>query len=454
MGCRGFHILFPAIGWLGLLLCCARSALSQDLGPGRVSTFGHSIHLSENQRAIAPTSQNVVQETPAPLLPSLESDQVAIKPYGSLWGNLYFATSRTNPGSFTLWVFSDEDQGEPAFDLDARRTRVGIEVSGPKSGLAGYELGGRVEVDFFGQFLTENRAGARLRHAYFEARNDEWGFLLGQTWDVVSALRPGMLNFTGAWSAGNIGFRRAQFRVERTIRLPDDSEWLLQGSLNQDIVDDFPTDPGVRRESSPYPVVEARTAIRVLSFAGHDHDLTLGMSGHYGETGFDFIGTGPPPLNLPPADDTRFITWSVNCDAEVPLTEKLILRGEVFRGANLSPFFGGIGQGVCPCLRKSIHSTGGWLELVSHWSPAWESHFGAGIDDPADEDSLMGRVQNQVVFGNVIWQVTPELSTGWELGYWRTLYQDRREGQILSALLTPSAPGEAVTLEWMLRFEF
>jgi len=422
-----------------------------------VQRTGHSQPVPTTEPAEDLGEGEIPNADPASSLLNLEDDEdgdgVSITPYGSVWGNLQFATRRTNPDSFTLWVFSEDEQGEPALDIDARRSRVGIDVAGPKAGFSGYQLGGKVEVDFYGQFLTENRAGARLRHAYFEATGDEWRFLVGQTWDVISPLNAGMLNFSPGWAGGNIGFRRAQFRVERTVGLADGTEWLLQGSLNQTIVDDFPADPGVRRESSIFPVLQARTAVQ-LAGPSDSQPVALGISGHYGETGFDFIRPGPPPLNLPPADDTRFPTWSVNLDLHVPLSSAWILRGEAFGGANLSPFFGGIGQGVCPCLRKPIRSTGGWLELVRIWSPAWESHFGLGIDDPRDEDSLIERVQNQFVFGNLIWQVTEELSTGWEIAYWRTLYQERRAGQIPPTLLTPSTPGDAVTLEWMVRYDF
>jgi hypothetical protein len=159
-------------------------------------------------------------------------------------------------------------------------------------------------------------------------------------------------------------------------------------------------------------------------------------------------------LNLPPQDDVRLKTWSINLDAEIPLSPTLTLRGELFRGANLSPFFGGIGQGVCPCLRVPIHSEGGWIELAMQLSPRLESHIGFGIDDPEDEDSLLGRVQNSFAFGNLILQVTDELSTGVEIAFWRTLYHDRRVGMIPAALITPRTPGEALTLDWMVRYDF
>jgi hypothetical protein len=377
-----------------------------------------------------------------------------ITPYGSLWANMVYATHRTAPGEFTFWVLPERDQGEAAFTIDARRTRIGIDIVGPQQDwFGGVETGGQVEIDFFGEFITENRAGARLRHAWWEARNDDYRLLIGQTWDVISPLRPGTLNFSVGWNGGNIGFRRAQFRLERFIQLDHQRKLTLQAAVSQDIISDFPTDPGIRRETANWPVLQGRTALSFNSANGTFPKLTVGLSGHVGETGFDFLTPGPPPFRLPPADDERFETWSGNVDVRLQY-EKFTVQGELFYGANLSAFMGGIGQGVCPCLRESIHSTGGWLEAVYQWTPRWESHLGFGIDDPANHDSLLGRIRNQFIFGNLIWHVTPKLDTGFEMTWWETDYQEQRSGLINPALLTPDERAQAVTLEWMVKYDF
>ena len=126
----------------------------------------------------------------------------------------------------------------------------------------------------------------------------------------------------------------------------------LQGSLNADIVPDFATTAGVVREPSDWPVVEGRVGW-VLGHRGKGcRPITFGISGHIGETGFDFTQSSGAPLNLPPADDQRFRTWSLNADMRVPITDRLGIQGEFFTGENLSAFLGGIGQGVCPCKPK------------------------------------------------------------------------------------------------------
>lgn len=377
-----------------------------------------------------------------------------VVPYGSLWGNALYASQRNSPGPFTLFIFSPDVQDESAFSIDARRSRLGVNVIGPAISLFDeMESGGKVEVDFIGEFVDSNLARARLRHVYWEARNERRRMLVGQTWDVVSPLLPRTLNFSAGWLAGNIGFRRAQVRLERYGKLSENLAWRLEGSLNEDISPDFPTDPGVRRESSDWPVVQGRAALTLYPQAGA-RAATIGISGHIGETGFDFLETGPPPLLLSPVDNARFLTWSYNFDLETPLADSVYLRGEFFHGSNLSPFLGGIGQGVCTCTRSPIEAIGGWAELRFEWCSWLNSHFGFGIDDPFDSDLLLGRTQNYFLFTNVIAALTPQLSTGLEVAVWRTQYQDTRVGLVASDELGPQTAGEAVTMDWMLRYDF
>lgn len=375
-----------------------------------------------------------------------------IAPYGAFWADMIYATQRTNPGAFTLFVFSEDDQGESALTIDARRTRLGADISGPDFG--GGSTGGRVEIDFHGDFVTENRATVLLRHAYWEWQDDRTRLLVGQEWDVASPLYPSTLNYAYGYLAGNIGFRRTQFRAERKIQIARSISWSLQGSINQDIVTDFPTEAGIRREASNWPVVEARTAITVARQETGCDPVELGFSGHIGETGFDFLTAGPPPLSLPAEDDARFRTWSFNVDLHVPVTQRLGLQGEFFLGSNLSTFLGGIGQGVCPCLRRPIRSTGGWGEVWFQWTDRVGFHCGYGIDDPNDEDLLVGRVQNQFFFANIVADVTPALTTGLEVSYFETKYLESRNGLIPDDQLGPSAPGEAVTIDWMVKYAF
>ena len=378
-----------------------------------------------------------------------------VVPYAAFWADMIYSTARTSPGAFTVFVFSREDQGEAAFTIDARRTRLGLEVIGPAvRRFAHAETGGRVEIDFHGNFVTENRATVLLRHAYWEVKDERYRLLVGQTWDVISPLYPSTVNYSHGYFSGDIGFRRTQFRAERYVSVSDFLRLTLQASLNQDIVTDFPSETGIRREAADWPVVQARIAVALGKPTERRDPITLGFSGHVGETGFDFLTAGPPPLDLPPVDDARFKSWSFNIDVRVPISDRLRIQGEFFTGANLSAFLGGIGQGVCPCLRVPIRSTGGWGEMSYDWTPWLQSNVGFGLDDPNNRDSLFGRTYNQFVFANLVYNVTEQLTTAIEVTHWKTLYRETRSGLIPPDQLTPSQPGESVTIDFMVKFEF
>ena len=377
---------------------------------------------------------------------------IQFKPYGAFWSDMVYGTSRTNPGAYTRWVFSEEQQGEPFFVIDARRTRLGLDVTGPPLGDA--TSGGRVEIDFHGEFINENRASVLLRHAYWEWKSESSRILIGQSWDVISPLLPQSLNYASGYNAGNIGFRRAQFRADHSFWIADDQRLLLQGSLNQDVVTDFANETAVFREAVEVPVVEGRIAWEWGPTDEPDRQLRIGLSGHLGASGFDFLGVSPPPLNLLPEDDARFTTWSCNLDLYAPLGKRFGLAGELFTGSNLSSYLGGIGQGVCACNRGAIRASGLWGEFWWDWRPDLQSRVGYGLDDPVNQDFLIGRTYNQYLYYQILWKVSEQLSTGIEVSYWQTFYQDRRAGSIPTENLFPTQPGKAFTVDWMIKYAF
>ena len=75
-----------------------------------------------------------------------------------------------------------------------------------------------------------------------------------------------------------------------------------------------------------------------------------------------------------------------NIDFEALLGKRAHLQAEIFQGTNLSAHLGGIGQGICPCLRRAIRSIGGWVDVETLWTPELRTHVGYGIDGPRDED--------------------------------------------------------------------
>ncbi|MCX7426098.1 MAG: hypothetical protein NTW96_10825 [Planctomycetia bacterium] len=361
-----------------------------------------------------------------------------VTPYGFLWGNMVYETERSNDGDTTLYVYSPETNGDKAFHLSAQATRLGIDVAGPRLRIFNCApSGGKVELDFFGSFITENKGSVLLRHAYWEVKDDDFRLLMGQTWDVISPLYPNTIMYSVYWGAGNIGYRRAQLRGERFLKFSDTSLVTLQSSLNVDVVTDFTaTDDDIQGDHSAWPLIEGRAAWTVGHRGKGDLPTTVGFSGHIGEQVFDTtIATLPPEFNAR--------TWSCNADLNMPITETFGVHGEFFTGENLGAFLGGILQGVNIATGEPIRATGGWGEVWWDWAPQWQSNVGYTLDDPLDSDltAASARIYNQAYYANVIYAVTKQFKLGFEVSQWTTLYKDR-------------TPGESTRFEFMGKYGF
>jgi hypothetical protein len=356
-----------------------------------------------------------------------------ITPYGWLWGNTVYSTERTTPGTYTLYAQSASTTPESECIVDVRNTRLGFDVLGPQIPFLGCaQGGGKVEVDFQNSVLsTENKPTIMLRHAYLEAKNDDFRLLVGQTWDVISPLNPDMLLYSVGWDGGNIGYRRAQFRGERYLACSDVSLVTVQASINQDVFPDVIT--GATGEPSNWPIVEGRVAWTVGRRGQGCLPITVGLSGHIGEEEFDSTIIGR---------DNRRRTWSGNIDVRVPLTERLGVEGECYVGENLSAFLGGIGQGIDPVTGNTIRDAGGWFEVWYDFTSRLHSHVGYSVDDPNDHDLVATeRSYNQFYFGNLMYDLTKNFLVGVEVSSWKTLYV----GEL---------PGDSVRTEFVAKYGF
>ncbi|MFG0286958.1 MAG: hypothetical protein ACF8CQ_02230 [Rhodopirellula sp. JB044] len=421
-------------------------------------TIGDDITLPEPQSIDEQVQLASFVVEPKPKRSHFSVGAFEFRPYGTVWSDMTYASSRTVPGRFTLWIDSEETQGESAFELDARRSRIGLDVIGPSIDVwGGFESAAKFEVDFLGNFTTDNQPDVRLRHVYWEARNENARLLIGQTWDVVSPLLPNTVSFPVLWTAGNIGFRRNQLRLERYLSLGESTSLTIQAALAQNVIQDFASGSsavGVNRETGNWPMIQARAAIACTEVQAGGKTLAIGTSGHIGDTGFDFTQGHAANPALGPEDDVRIRTWSANVDAVLPLTQRLSCQGEFFMGSNLSNLLGGAGQGVCPCLRVPIRSVGGWCEVEYRCSNKVRTHVGCSIDDPNDKDSLIGRTKNQAIYANLFYDFNKNLTTGVEVSHRRTEYHNRTNEPGYTYVDSPTEPGEAILIEGTLRYRF
>jgi hypothetical protein len=365
-------------------------------------------------------------------------DAFKVTPYGILWATTAYETQRSRITDYCLYIESPAVQGEPAFIVDYKSTRFGLDVVGPSVPRFGdAKLGGKVEVDLQGRFVTRNKPDLLLRHAYLEIRSDEYRLLAGQTWDVISPLGMPILNYTAGSAVGNLAYRRAQFRGERFLALSDDRMLTLQGALAADILGDFTTDPFVSADQGSYPHLQGRVAYTLGRRDGPNaRPVVIGLSSHIGESVYDFL----PPLPNP-ADDVARRSWSFSVDFTIPLNERCGLQGEWFTGENLSGYFAGVLQGVNRVTYQPIRANGGWTDFYFDLTPRLHTHWGFAIDDPLDQDMSSGRTYNQVAYTNVGYDITKLFNVAMEIGYWKTGWMDLPRG-------------EAVRLEIAARYRF
>jgi hypothetical protein len=323
-----------------------------------------------------------------------------------------------------------------------RNTRLGFDVLGPRVPFFNCaQSGGKVEIDFQNNALNvlsgENKSTVMLRHAYVEVKDEEFRFLAGQTWDVISPLLPGMLMYSVGWDGGNIGYRRAQFRGERYLTFSDTSLITTQVSINPQVFVDNTTSTTagtITGEPSNWPLIEGRVAWTIGQRSVGCYPITIGLSGHIGEQEFDTALMGR---------DIRRRTWSGNVDIRVPITERLGVQGELFTGENLGTFLGGIGQGIDPVGLNPIRSMGGWGEIWYDWTPCLHCHVGYSVDDPNNNDLALAseKSYNQFYFGNLIYDLTKSFLIGMEVSSWKTIYV----GQL---------PGDSVRCEFVAKYGF
>jgi hypothetical protein len=235
--------------------------------------------------------------------------------------------------------------------------------------------------------------------------------------DVVVPLYPTTLNWAIGNGAGNMGYQRAQFRVERYLYPQHEMQWTLQFALTDPTVTsfaDFNLLEGLQ-ESNGWPNIEGRLEWSwgpVCERAGEvKRTVEIGVSGLVGELRRTELG--PPSI----AD-----VWAYGLDAEVRLTDCLGVKGEFFSGQTIGTYNAGIVQ-TFNAAGEGIRSTGGWGEVYFYWTPCLHSHFGYSIDDPRDADLTAGLPsRNEFAYGNLIWDVTSSIEVGFELSRWETSY--------------------------------
>ncbi len=342
------------------------------------------------------------------------SRRFRFKSYGYIKMDAAHDDSETNYGNFVLYIPNEGSaRNDSEFHMTARETRAGLYIEAPE--FDGWSTRGRLEIDFFGDGTEhENKAAPLLRHAVLEMRKGNFGVLAGQTWDIISPLNPTTLNYSVAWAAGNIAYRRPQLRATFQMPLNENNRlnyalgiFRTAGLVNADLDSDDRNDG----DDAGSPTVQARIVYATKDLTSGES--IFGLSGHYGEEDIDFA-----------AHSKKIESWSVNGDFKIPFFDQWCLSGEIFLGSNLDDYFGGILQGVNMVARDGIQSVGGWAQLKYRCNEQWQSNAGFGIDDPNNSDlNDEMRSRNMVFYVNGLYNILPPVTIGVEYSHWQTQYK-------------------------------
>ena len=384
-----------------------------------------------------------------------------ITPYGYINVATSYETNRTVMGDFALYSRSPDldGGGHSGFHIDPKSSRLGMKINGPDLEWCcrPVKTSAVFEIDFQGANYAgpRNRGAVMQRRAFVDFTQEDTRLLIGQEWDVVSPLVPQSLNYVPGSYVGNVGYRRAQIRLERTRKWDSDFSTIWQIALCDNVPTDYLTD-GVNIANSGWPMFQGRFA---TSFGHNIHadcrPYTVGISGHVGELTHDYSYYS----NL----RRRHETWSVNLDVEVPLTTRFQLTGELYTGANLSPLLAGIGQGVDLLSPRanggynfdphSAKASGGWINLNFKMTKKFQMNAGYSIermkDIIASSFNATARDKNQMLFLNGIYNWSDNFLTGLEVSQWRTDWHVFESGRIREL-----APGKTTRIEFLTRYSF
>ena len=354
------------------------------------------------------------------------SGDFQIIPYAKLWASMSYETKPTQIGSAPFFVTSPSNTGKQAH-VDYRGTILGFNMKAKNLSLwQGSKVMGKVEFDLQRTIDFDNKTTVHLRHCYIEAVSEDARLLLGQTWDVVSPLMPGTLMYSAGWMDGNVGYRRAQFRLERYINVSPCFQWKIQGCLSAPFAGDSNSllnegGNDYRLKYGSWPIVQGRIA----AVLGYRHcpqkPMEIGFAAHVGELQYGQKVGGAEDIN-------HFAkTWGIYLDAYIPITCRFGVQGELFKGENMAMLLGGINQGVMRSAAgtpESIAAQGGWINLWFNLNDYSQLRVGYMIDDPQgriDEITTgSARTLNHSLFANIKFDITKMWWIGLEYSHVET----------------------------------
>ena len=295
-----------------------------------------------------------------------------------------------------------------SFTSTLRQSQVGLNV-GPIP-MGSWTASGAMVADFFGGvpgFVTGTVFGLpRMVYAFARLEHAGTAVVVGQDHNLLAPRDPTSLaaqSFPLLFRSGNLYLRSPQVRVEQAF-----GGLTVKGGIAAPIAADAGNfyvfaPPAGAGERSARPALEGR-ADYTMGNADAGSELTLAVSARQ--------AWREPARELSPAT-----SWSVDFNAR---WARVGFAGEYFDTDDAAEFGSGVAQA------RPAH--GGWVEGRLRLTSKVSTNIGAGMDEVEDPVPAAARRENRSVFGNVIFDLTPEVAVSMEYRWLET-----RLGQALAS---------------------
>jgi len=372
--------------------------------------------LRHAEAAIAALQQQISEQSESAVH---ARSRVRMELTGRVAVNGFGNSRRVNNVDNPQFVRPDTTSGVPVrgVGMAIRQTRLGLAVSA--ANVIGGSFTGDLDVDFYGGQQPSSGGRTfplvRLRTARGFVTWSNTELMIGQESPLISGLNPvspaaiGTPDFA---AAGNLWLwlPQVRFGVETSGSVRFGAQGAVLAPTSGDPAASFDTDYDLA-ERSQRPYLQARVHAK---WGG-------------GESAVGEVGCGVHQGWLMPST-TRMTSSAVACDALLPLSEFLEVRGEFFSGQALRGLGGGgIGQNFAP-ITAPLNTKGGWAQ--ANLRPAFGVRLGAacGVDHPDAQrgGATLLRRRNDACATYATIKPTGPLFFGAELRRLRTEYASGR----------------------------
>jgi hypothetical protein len=300
-------------------------------------------------------------------------------------------------------------------------TRIGFIINGPQ--VDNWKVTGRVEADFYGKVVNnDDNGGFRIRLSYINLNNGQGtNIRIGQDYIPIASQMASTLDFLSMGGSGNLWDRVAQVTVTQTF---GNGFGVLGTAWKSSATTDH---VGMRM-----PWVGAKVFYKGDVF-GTGKPLYLALGGAYRQGSAEVSGV---------KDDVNDYLVAAEWNIPFNLIFPMAVKGEAYVGQGLTsrdflvfttPHYKD-GTEI-----EERQTKGGFVQLSMKPFKKVGFNFGAGMDDPDDDDVNLANdyKKNWRAFGNVLYKFAPNVTFGFEVDHQETLYDgtvEHGERYIASAI--------------------